>query len=56
MWEEGRCVRGGEAYGRREETYVLSEKGAKFAVLRDKQFLDKKCGAERKCWLGDGYS
>jgi hypothetical protein len=34
-----------------EDVSVLSLKGTKFRVIHDKQFLDKRCGIEKNCWL-----
>ena len=39
---------GGEAYG-------LSLIGAKFKILYYTQFLDRKCGIGKNCWLNDDY-
>jgi hypothetical protein len=38
-----------------DEAYVLSLFGAKFRVLYYKQFLNKRCGVGKNCWLIDDY-
>ena len=38
-----------------DEAYVSSLFGAKFRILYYKQFLDKRCGIGKNCWLIDDY-
>ena len=39
----------------RKESYILSLSGAQFRIPYNKQFLDKRCGFQKNCYLGDDY-
>lgn len=34
---------------------LLSLNGAKFRILYYKQFLGRRCGIHKNCWLADNY-